>query len=172
MNQRAQEKGMQVTTELNHSLLLTKPPSLSSPLLSNIWLVTLVTHGIVFQISLISNSTINNQNHRNVQYPTSSSTLVGAVEMVQLLGALAAWKMHGGPLMPIPAPFPGEKCCWMSSICFLTTCHSSRVYPFSWQDTRTQWNLRLYTCAHTHTLRVEFETVYITQAAMIQVVRL
>lgn len=65
MNQRAQEKGMHVTTELNHSLLLTKPLSLSSPLLSNIWLVTLVTHGIVFQISLISNSTINNQNHRN-----------------------------------------------------------------------------------------------------------
>lgn len=30
----------------------------------------------------------------------------------------------------------------------------------------------IYMCAYTHTHRVKFETVYITQAAVIQVVRL
>lgn len=64
--------------------------------------------------------------------------------MAQLSGALAAWEMHGGPLMPIPAPFPGKRCCLMSSIYFLTTCHSSSVCSFSW-------------AGHTHT--VEFETI-------------
>lgn len=93
MNQRAQENGMQGTTELNHSLFLTKQPSMRSLLLSNIWLVTLVTYGIVFQISLISSSTINNQNHSNVHYPTSSSTLIGAIEMTQLW-VLAAWPSY------------------------------------------------------------------------------
>lgn len=162
------EEGHASDHRIQPFILLTKPPSLSSPLLINTWLVTLVTHGIVFQISLISNSTINNPNHRNVQYPTSSSTVVGAVEMAQLLGALAAWKMHGGLL----CQFPGERCCRMSSM-FPNHMPLFQCLPLLMAGhTHTVRFETINMCAYTHTCALKFETVYITQAAVIQVVRL
>lgn len=65
------------------------------------------------------------------------------------------------PLVPIPAPFPGERCCWMSSICFLTTCHSSSVCPFSWHSHAHSgiWDYK-HVRAHTHAQSEIWDCIY------------